>query len=415
MNAEIITVGTELLLFAHGNLNADYINEKLGKLGIKVLFRTRVGDELEHIENAIRSAAARVDLVIITGGLSLSRNDLTRDALARAVALSLKLDQKLLDRIKKKLESRGMAFPKGGERMAMLPDGAEPLENKAGIVPGIFLKFKKVIIVCMPGALREIESIITSSFLARIKTYLKGVKFLRKIYKIYGLAELEVESRARDLYDREACSFSTLSSLGQVELDLIIEGESQPQIEKIGKEIDSEIRKRLGVDIFGEDGDTLESVTGRILAERKMTLAVAESCTGGLLAEKITEIPGSSRYFKGGVVSYSDDAKEKFLGIPGKDIRDFGAISQEVARSMAENVREKAQSDLAISITGIAGPEGGTIDKPVGLIFIGIADKNGIQVEQRTFLGDRQIIRKLAVQTALDLLRRRLLTIEPSK
>ena len=410
MKAEIITIGTELLLFAHGNMNADSINERLGKLGIKIIYRARVGDELEDIERIIRSAAERSDLVIISGGLSLSENDVTREALARAVGCGLKTDQILLGKIKKKMESRGIELPAGGDRIAMLPEGAEPLENKVGVVPGIFLKFKKSILVCLPGSLREIESMMTSSFIQKIKPFLKGTRFFRKTFKIYGLNELDVEAKVKDLYGTERCSFSPLSSLGQVELNLIIEGDSEAQLERIAQKIDGEIRKRLGIDIYGEDTDTLESVVGKLLAEKQLTLSVAESCTGGLLAERITDISGSSRYFKGGVVSYADDAKERFLGIPGKEIRDFGAISSEIAKEMARNVREKAQSDFSISITGIAGPEGGTIDKPVGLVFIGIADKDGVIVEKRTFMGDRLQIRNMSVHSSLDLLRRKLLS-----
>jgi len=410
MRAEIITVGTELLLFAHGNKNGDYINEKLGKLGIRVGYRTRVGDEPENIERIIRSAADRSDLVIITGGLSLQENDMTREALARATGSALRTDQKLLDKIRKRMESRGVGFPESGERIAMLPEGAEALENKAGIVPGISMRFKKCVLVCMPGSIREIESIMTSSFIPKIKPFLKGTKFFRKTIKIFGRTEHEVESKVKELYGMEGCSFTTLSSLGQVELNFIIEGTSGAQIEKTAQKIDGEIRKRLGTDVFGEDSDTLESVVGRLLTERNLTLSVAESCTGGLLAERMTDIPGSSGYFKGGIVSYTDETKERFLGIPGKEINDFGAISNEIAQDMAKNVREMARSDLSVSITGIAGPGGGTMDKPVGLVFIAIADAGGVSVEKLTFTGDRLQIRKMAVQSSLDLLRRKLIS-----
>ncbi len=410
MNAEIITVGTELLLFAHCNTSADFINEELGKLGIKVVYRARVGDDLEDIESVLRSAAGRVDLLIVTGGLSFSENDLTREAIARAVGRELKTDQDLLAKIKKKCVSRGIDLPEGGDRIAMLPEGAEPLENKMGIVPGIFLKHKKSLIACLPGSMREIEAIIHSSFLQKMKPYTKETTFFKRTYKIYGMSEHEVDAQVKDLYRMEGCSVTTLSSLGQVELNIMIEGGSRSQIDKTAMKIERELRKRFGMNLYGEDRDTLESVVGTILVEKNLTLSVAESCTGGFLAEKITNVPGSSRYFKGGVVSYTDDAKERLLEIPEKEIKDFGAISEETARWMASNVRKRTDTDLSISITGIAGPEGGTIDKPVGLVFIGIADSENVIVEKRTFLGERQHVRQMAVHASLDLLRRKLLS-----
>ncbi len=410
MNAEIITVGTELLLFAHSNASADFINEELGKLGIKVICRVRVGDNLEDIESVVRSAGRRVNLIIVTGGLSFSENDLTREAIARAVGKEMKIDQDLLEKIKKKCVSRGLDLPEGGERIAMLPEEAEPLENKMGIVPGIFLKHRKLLIVCLPGSMREIEAILHSSFLQKMKPYIKETTFFKRTYRIYGMSEPEVDAQVKDLYKMEGCSVTTLSSLGQVEVDIMIEGGSRTQIDKTVSKVESELRKRFGMNLYGEDSDTLESVIGTILTERRLTLSVAESCTGGFLAQKITDIPGSSKYFKGGIVTYTDDAKKKLLDIPEKEIKDFGAISQETARLMASNVRNRTQTELALSVTGIAGPEGGTIDKPVGLVFIGIADRESVVVEKRTFSGDRQQVRQMAVQAALDLLRRKLLS-----
>lgn len=411
MNAEIITVGTELLLFPRGDVSADYINNKLAELGIKVLYRTRVGDEKEHIEQVIKMAAERVDLIITIGGLSIAENDLTREALSQAVERKLCIHPKILQKITKKFESRGISLPEGVEQMAMLPEGADCLENKAGIIPAIFLKLKKTLIVSLPGSMREMESIMEFSFVPKIKNFLKDIIFHKKIYHIIGLTELDVESRVKELFEREGCSFIMHSSSGVIDLNLLIEGEDAAKIETTVSDIDAEVKEKLGIDIFGEDGDTLESVVGELLMEKHLTLSVAESCTGGLLAQRITDIPGSSKYFKGGLICYTNEAKEELLGIPEKEIEEFGAISEEMAKSMADHVRKKMGSDYSISVTGIAGPEGGSMDKPVGLVFLGISDKEGIQVEKLTLSGDRLLIRKKAVQRSLDILRRKLLSL----
>ncbi len=415
MNAEIITVGSELLLFPRSNVGADYINNKLAELGIKVIYRTRVGDEKEHIVEAIKTATERTDLIITIGGLSIAKNDLTREALSQSIGKKLCIDKKLLDRIRKKFESRSISLPEGVERIAMLPEGAECLENKAGIIPAIFLKLKKSLIVSMPGSMREIESIMEFSFIPKIKKFIKDIIFYKKIYHLIGITELDVESRVKELFGKAGCSFTIHSSSGVIDLNLLIEGEDSTQIEKTVSEIDEEVKHRLGMDIFGEDGDTLESVIGKMLMGEKLTLSVAESCTGGLLSQRITNIPGSSKYFKGGMVCYTNEAKEKLLGIPMKEIEEFGAISEEMAKSMAEHVRRKMDSDYSISVTGIAGPEGGTVDKPIGLVFIAIDDKENVQVEKLTLSGDRFLIRNLAVQRSFDLLRRKLLLLKERK
>jgi nicotinamide-nucleotide amidase len=409
MNAEIITIGTESLLFPKGNVSADYINTKLAELGIQVLYRTRVGDSVEKIVQVIRIATERVDLVITVGGLGVAENDLTREALSKAVARDLRINKKILDKITKKFESRRIKIPEGVERMAMLPGEGEYLENKAGIIPGIFVKLKSCTIVSLPGTTREVESIVDFSLVPKIKQFMKNVVSRRKIYHLIGVTELEVESQVKEFSGRENFPFMIHSSGGVIDMNILIEGADPSKIEKTISEIDEEVKKRFGRDIFGEDGDTLESVVGSILMEKNLTLAVAESCTGGMLAQRITDIPGSSQYFKGGIVCYTNEAKEKLLGISKKEIEDFGAISEEMAKTMALQVKRKIDSDYSISLTGIAGPAGGSVDKPVGLVFIGISSGTDVEVEKLTLSGDREHIRRTAVQRSLDLLRRKLI------
>lgn len=411
MKAEIITIGTEALLFPKGNISADYINAKLAELGIQVIYRTRVSDHLEQIAQVIQIAAGRVDLVITVGGLGVAENDMTREALSKAVALDLRINRKILGKITKKFESRGMALPNGVEKIAMLPEGGECIENKAGIIPGIFVKLKSCIVVSLPGTMREVESIVEFSLVPKIKQYMKEVIFQRKIYHLIGVTELEVESQVKEFSEREGLSYMIHSSSGIIDLNLWIEGADTSANEKMLSEIDGEVRKNFGSDIFGEDGETLESVVGNALLEKKLTLAVAESCTGGMLAQRITDIPGSSQYFKGGIVCYTDEAKEEFLGIPKKEIEEFGAISEEIAKTMAMLVRKKIEADYSISLTGIAGPTGGSVDKPIGLVFIGIANSTEVHVEKLTLSGDRRYIRRTAVQRSLDLLRRKLISL----
>ncbi len=411
MKAEIITIGTETLLFPKGNISADYINAKLAELGIQVVYRTRVGDRLEQIAHVIQTATERVDLVITVGGLGVAENDLTRAALSKAVALDLLINKKILDKITKKFESRGMTLPSGVEKIAMLPEGGECIENKAGIIPGIFVKLKSCIVVSLPGTMREVQSIVEFSLVPKIKQYMKDVVFRRKIYHLIGVTELEVESQVKEFSEREGLSYMVHSSSGIIDLNLWVEGAEASGNEKIFSEIDGEVKRKFGSDIFGENGETLESVVGNALVEKKLTLAVAESCTGGMLAQRITDIPGSSQYFKGGIVCYTDEAKEQFLGIPRKEIEEFGAISEEIAQTMATLVRKKIDADYSISLTGIAGPTGGSVDKPVGLVFVGISNSTEVHVEKMTLSGDRSYIRRTAVQRSLDLLRRKLLSL----
>ncbi len=411
MNAEIITVGTESLLYPKGNTSADYINMKLAELGIQVFYRTRVGDRMDHIVQVIQTAIERVDLVITVGGLSVAGNDLTREALSQAAARDLSSNKKILDKIIKKFESRRISLPEGVENIAMFPEEGECLENKAGIIPGIFLKLKDCILVSLPGSRREVESIVELSLVPKIKQFLKDIIFQRKIYHLIGRTEQDVESQVNELSEREGFSYTIHSSAGIIDLNLIIEGTEAQKIEKKISKIDEEVKTRFGTDIFGENGDTLESIVGRLLEEKQLTLTVAESCTGGMLAQKITDTPGSSLYFKGGVVCYTNEAKEEFLGISKKEIEDFGAISEEIAKTMAMHVRKTIDADYSISITGIAGPTGGSVDKPIGLVFIGISSRAEVQVEKLTLSGDRGYIRRMAVQRSLDLLRRTLLSL----
>ena len=413
MKIEILAVGSELLSPFFQDTNSLYLIRRLNDLGLDVTRKTVVGDDFEELHDAVQTAAARSDLVLIMGGLGPTGDDITRDACAAALGRKLFLKEDLLVRIEERFRRRGKVMPLSNRSQARLLEGAEALRNDNGTAPGQWLIHGKTRVVLLPGPPRELEPMFEEAVWPKLRDWRKGVTE-RRTFKITGLTESEVEARIADLYPKARdLRLTILSSPGQIEIHLTSfheegAGTSAAALDGLGAEID----RRLGNHIFSSTGDELEAVVGRFLRESRRTLATAESCTGGLLAHRITNIPGSSDYFLEGCITYGNRAKTVRLGVPADLISAHGAVSSEVARAMAEGVRAMSGADCGLAVTGIAGPTGGSAEKPVGLVYTALAWNGGTDIRKNLFLGGRESVKFQSSQRALDMLRRYLIGVE---
>ena len=405
--AELIAVGSELLEPWRTDTNGSYLARVLGERGIAVRFRTVVGDTAEDLQGAFRVALGRSDLIVATGGLGPTIDDLTREAVASLLGLPLLPDEAIGRRIEERFRRHGLPMPPQNRRQAMVPRGAEVLPNRLGTAPGLWLTSGGASLVLLPGVPEEMRQITEESVLPRLGT--AGERFAHRIVKIAGLAESEVDRRLDEVARRAApVAWTILASPGQVEIHLrerVPEGGRPGGIERI----DREIASVLGAHVAARDEETIEDVTGRLLAGRGATLATAESLTGGGIAERVTRTPGASRYFRGGVVAYGDEAKGAVLGVAAETLRVHGAVSRETALEMALGARRLFGSTWALSATGYAGPQGGGPDQAPGTAFLGLAGPGVETARELKFPGSREIVRERTCRLALDLLRRALL------
>jgi len=407
---EIIAVGTELLTPFFQDTNSLYITKRLNDLGMDVSFKTIVGDEWDDLHLAIKEACSRADLIITTGGLGPTQDDRTREAFAKALNRKLIYKKEIFQNIEKRFKQRGMHVPPVNKKQSYIIEGAEILENKNGTAPGLLIDTESEIIVLLPGPPHELEPMFESSVFPRLKK--NQSKYTeRRTLKITGLTESKIESLILDLYpEGPDCKLSILAYPGQIEIYLTgYSEESYSHAKEKVNELLKNIRKRLGNNVFSTSGEDLEEIIGKLLTARKKTLAVAESCTGGLLGHRITNISGSSNYFLQGMHVYSNEAKDQILGIPSNLIEKYGAVSSEVAKRMATSIRKKSKANYGLSITGIAGPLGGTTEKPVGLVYTALSWEKGLECKKNLFLGNRKTIKFQSSQKALDMLRRHLL------
>jgi nicotinamide-nucleotide amidase len=410
--AEVLAIGSELLDPGRSDTNGAYLALRLGEIGIPVRFRTVVGDVIGDLEEAFRVALSRSDLVVATGGLGPTVDDLTREALASLLDLPLEEDRAVLRQIEERFRRLGLDMPPRNRRQAQVPRGAEVLANRLGTAPGLFLRSAGRIVALLPGVPSEMERMAEEELLPRLRP--TGERFVYRIFKIAGLAESEVDRRLEDVARRAGeVAWTILASPGQVEIHLrerVRPGEPAVGIERIDREIEA----TLGIDLFARDGDTLEGTVGRLLLEREESVAVAESLTGGQIAGRISSVPGASRYFVGGVVCYSDEAKRRLLGVRRETLEIHGAASPEVALEMARGARELLAATWGISATGFAGPGGGSADRPPGTVVIGLAGPERALHRELRLPGDRETVRARAAQWALDLLRRELTGARPA-
>lgn len=408
MKAEIINTGTELLLGQILNRNAQYLSQRLSQLGIDVYYHTTVGDNPARIAEAISQALQRSEIVITTGGLGPTNDDLTKEMVAEVLGLEMVEDASSLARIEGFFADRGRVMPKNNTKQACFPDGAIIMPNDFGTAPGAIVEKGEKVVIILPGPPFELEPMFETSAYSYLQKLSGGRPTLIKsrVLRLFGIGESTVEERIKDLLDSQTNpTIAPLAKATEINLRLTAKGSNEEQILKMIKPVEEELRNRLGEYIFGADEVSLEKVVGNLLEKHELTLATAESCTGGLLAAKITDVPGSSAYFHYGLVTYSNEAKMKLLRVREETLNNCGAVSEATAREMAQGVRILANADLGVAVTGIAGPGGGTVEKPVGLVYIALASENNIICQECRFLGDRETIRGLTVNTALNMVR----------
>jgi len=404
MEAEIISVGTELLLGDVVDTNAAYIARKLSLLGIDLFRKTVVGDNKERLSRILKEALDRVDLIIISGGLGPTEDDLTKEAVSEVMEEKLILNKEIVKNIQQRLPSKNLP-EKGIIKQALIPSSAKIITNELGSAPGIILEKKSKIIISLPGVPREMEKMMEE-----VISYLSTKKEIRgyiqsRFLKIWGIGESQVEEKIADILKEQSNpTIALLVGKGEVHLRITAKFDDRKVREEKIKELEDKIRERLGDYIYGVDEETLEFLVSSSLRKRGLKLGVAESCTGGLLSHRLTNIPGSSNYYNCGVVSYSNQAKSELLNVSSSLIQEKGAVSSEVAKKMAEGAKKAAKADIGIGITGIAGPTGATPEKPVGLVYIAISTQDKKMCQKFIFSGDREKIKWKASQAALYLL-----------
>ncbi|MDX2034619.1 MAG: competence/damage-inducible protein A [Blastocatellia bacterium] len=409
LNAEIIAIGSEMLTPFRVDTNSLWLTERLNSMGVEVRLKTVVGDDEGRLEETIKDALRRSEIVISTGGLGPTEDDITRKIFARVLKRRLVLDDAILAALRERFAKRNMPMPEINSRQAMVMEGAEILANPNGTAPGMLVNEGSCTVVMLPGPPREMKPMFDNLVAPVLKGRVGDVYIVRRKLSIFGLGESRVDELAAPIYTQYQNPTTTiLFKDGQIELHLTAQSRNEAEAHRLNEELAGRLEEALGEYVYSRQDQTLEEVVGELLKWRGYTVATAESCTGGLVAGRITEVPGSSAYFLEGVVSYSNEAKIALLGVPKELIEEHGAVSEPVAKAMAEGIRRRAGSTFGIGVTGIAGPGGGTEEKPVGLVYLALADDSATQVRKLFFPSDRQFIRTLAVNSALDLLRRRI-------
>jgi nicotinamide-nucleotide amidase len=410
LTAEIIAIGSELLAADRSDTNSLWLTEKLNNIGIEVKLKTIVGDDDARLEEAIKDATRRSKVVITTGGLGPTEDDITRKVAARALGRRLLLDETILAELRERFLSFGHVMPERNSRQAMVIEKAEVLDNPNGSAPGMFLEHDGVAIVLLPGPPREMRPMFENHVQPRLVGRAGSIKVVRRMLRVAGLGESAVDEKIAPIYTRyENPQTTILFNQSEIEIHLTARGRTEAEAEALLDRLSGQLEERLGNAVFSFAGEKMEEVVGLKLTVGGYTLSVAESCTGGLIAQRLTDIPGSSKYFIEGIVAYSNDAKTRALGVEPVLLLEHGAVSAPVAEAMAEGIRKSARTDFGLSVTGIAGPGGGTEEKPVGLVYIALADDAHTEHRKLIIPGDRQLIRWRASQSALDLLRKRLI------
>jgi nicotinamide-nucleotide amidase len=406
MKAEIIAVGSELLTPDRLDTNSLFLTGELNKLGIEVVRKTVVGDRPENLRAAFEDALKRVELVISSGGLGPTADDLTRETVADLLGRKLRRDDGILHAIEARFRSFRREMPEINARQAMVPEGAEALDNVRGTAPGLWIEAGERIIVLLPGPPREMRGLFETAVAPRLERRATGLRLFHRELRVTGLGESHVEQRIAPIYTRYDDVITTvLTSPGEVQIHLRIWSEEPEQAKKTLDEIERGFDIALTDRIFSRAGESLHEVVARELTLNNTTIAVAESCTGGLLAQRLTSIAGSSSYFLGGVVCYSNELKTAWADVPPELIAAKGAVSPEVAVALADGIRRRVGSALGVGVTGIAGPGGGSEEKPVGTVHVALAHSAGLAERAVTLPGDREAIRWQASQVALDLVR----------
>ena len=418
MIAEIIAAGSEMLTPFRQDTNSLYLTSELNTLGVAVAFKTIVGDKLEHLMSAARIAIARADVVIFSGGLGPTEDDLTREAVAGALGLKLRRDNDVLAGIYRRFAARRMTMPPNNARQADVIEGAQVLENTTGSAPGQFIDTvvgrHRKIVVLLPGPPKELKAMFEAECRPRLAGALPERHMARRMLRMALIPESTVDARTAPLYKQyDDVETTILAGSGEIQLHFVCAKQSHEEAQRRVDELAGRVEAEMGEAIFSSHGESLEEVVLLMLGMRHKTLVAAESCTGGLLSQRLTAVPGSSRYFLGGAVVYADRLKTEFADVPEELVDTEGPVSTPVAKAMAEGIRQRTGASVGVGITGIAGPGPGTgpdAEKPIGLVYIALAfEGEQPRVTELNLTGDRDRIRLWASQHALELLRRALL------
>jgi nicotinamide-nucleotide amidase len=417
LKACILAIGSEMLTPFRVDTNSLFITERLNAIGYDVRLKAVVGDDVDELADVLRTAIAWADLIVITGGLGPTEDDLTRDAVARVLDLPLEVDEAIVDRIRDRFARRGMTMPEINKRQAMVPRGAAVVENPNGTAPGLWIERGRTAMVLLPGPPREMKPMLEGVVRDRLASRSGTAGLFRRVLKITGRAESDVDAQAQPIYAKWTSnsvpiSTTILAVLGQIELHLTAQAASPDVANAALDPAVLEMQQALGPSVYSTDGRSLEAVVGDLLRQHTLTIAVAESCTGGLLASRLTDVPGSSDYVERGVVCYSNRSKTELAGVPAALIAEHGAVSEPVARAMAEGIRSRAGTNIGIGITGIAGPGGGTPEKPVGTVSVAVIVDDEARVRTFQFIGGREMVKFQAAQAALNMTRLSVMKIQ---
>jgi nicotinamide-nucleotide amidase len=408
MNAEILAVGTELLLGDILNTNAQFLSQELAKLGINTYWQTVVGDNWERLAAAFSQAFSRADLVIATGGLGPTGDDITKEAAAAYFGRRLVLDEESWAVIRAYFDRLHSGMAPSNKKQAMMPEGAVVLPNGNGTAPGCLIEEGSKILALLPGPPNEARPMFLESVAPMLRRK-SGLTIVSKTLKICGVGESQAEDMLKDLMESQSNpSIAPYAKTGEVWIRVTASAASRHEALELMEPLVDEARRRLGLSVYGTDGDTLAGAVAGLLMEKGLKLAVAESCTGGMLASRLVDFPGISQALLEGVVTYSNEAKMARIGVKEGTLRAHGAVSAQTAEEMAAGVARTSGADVGISTTGIAGPDGGSAEKPVGLVYIGLSDRGRVSSKELHLLGDRQMVRERAVVRALDMARRSL-------
>ena len=411
--AAIVAVGSELLGTTRLDTNSLYLTEHLNRAGIEVVCKAVVGDNRGDCAQVIRSFAERADLLVTCGGLGPTDDDVTREVVSAVFDRPLAEDPELTARLRTRYAARGYpgVMPENNRRQAMVPRGAIVIPNATGSAPGLWLDVEGGVVVLLPGPPRELKPMFAALVEERIRPRTDGASIARVVLRLTGRIESQVDEILQPLYgewsaQQPPIAATILAALGQIELHLSLRHRSEAEARALLSAASAQVTALLGADVFSVTGARLEEVVGELLASRGLTVAAAESCTGGLLTSRLTDVPGSSRYVRHGVVAYANDVKMTVLRVPPALLEAHGAVSEPVARSMAEGMRAIAGADIGVGITGIAGPDGGTPAKPVGTVAVAVATAGESRSRLFRFFGERELVKFQASQAGLDMVRR---------
>jgi nicotinamide-nucleotide amidase len=414
LKACLIAIGSEMLTPLRADTNTLIVTARLNDIGYHVRLKVIVGDDIDDLARQFDAPLSWADLIVATGGLGPTEDDLTREAIARVLRVPLDLDEQVLERIRARFARRGIPMPDNNRRQAMVPRGAALLDNPNGTAPGLWIETARTAIVLLPGPPREMAPMFDAVIRHRLAQRAGSVRVARRVVKLTGLSESETDAKAQPLYGRwrdrtPPIDATILATMGQIELHLAVQAPQSAEPARLLESAVADLQEIFGATIYSVDDRNLETVVGQMLRDRGITIALAESCTGGLLASRLTDVPGSSGYVDRAVVCYSNQAKIDLLGVPAALIGASGAVSEDVAMAMAKGIRGRAGTNVGVGITGIAGPGGGSAEKPVGMVCIAAVVDQDERVRTFQFLGGRELVKFQAAQSALNMLRLMLL------